>query len=114
MKTLIKIVGICVVTIFVLCLNVNGKPLFEPFYKILSHISIPVQNATASLFASVLESGQDYSRKLFHNSVPKVRDAVKSRASGPSRLSGVVNGEPKEEILHEEKAELDDLIKTHH
>ncbi len=111
MNALIKIVGICVVTVFVLCLNVKGKPLFEPVYKILSHISIPVQNATRSLFASALQSGQEYSRKLFHNSVPKVRDAVKSRASAPSRTAG---GEPKEEILVEEKEELDDLIKSHH
>ncbi len=114
MKTVIKIVGICVVTVFVLCLNVNGKPLFEPVYTILSHISIPVQNATESLFASAFQSGQEYSQKLFHNSVPKVRDAVKSRASGPSRITGQVTGEPKEEILLEEKEELDDLIKSHH
>lgn len=114
MKAVLKIIGICVVTIFVLCLNVNGKPLFEPIYTVLSHISIPVQNATESLFASAFQSGQDYSKKLFNNSVPKVRDAVKSRASAPSRVTGQVSGEPNEEILLEEKEELDNLIKSHH
>ncbi len=114
MITVIKFIGICVLTVFILCLNVNGKPLFEPVYKVLSSISVPIQNATESLMASVFQSSQDYSKRIFNNSVPKVRDAVKSRASAPSRFTGKASGEPKEEILLEEKEELDDLIKSHH
>ena len=112
MKTLLKIIGLCFLTVFVLCLNINGKPLFEPVYSVLSHVSIPFQNATASLLASAASSTQEYSRKLFNNSVPKVRDAVKSRAAAPSR--DFVKGTPSEEIMVEEKEELDDLIKSHH
>ncbi|MFL5786210.1 MAG: hypothetical protein ACJ76H_16445 [Bacteriovoracaceae bacterium] len=110
MKTALKIAGICFLTIFILCLNVNGRPMFEPVYSALSHVTIPFQNATGSLFASMFSSTQDYSRKLFNNSVPKVKDAVKARASGPMRSSG----EPHETILVEEKEELDELIKSHH
>lgn len=109
MKTVFKIVGICALTIFVLCMNVNGKPIFEPVYSVLSHLTVPFQNASESLLSSALTSAQDYSRRLFNNSVPKMRDAVKSRASGPVRKSAA----PSEEILVEEKEELDELIKSH-
>ncbi len=112
MRTLLKIVGLCFLTVFALCLNVNGKPVFEPVYSVLSHLTIPFQNATGSLLSSAMNSTQEYSRKLFNNSVPKVRDAVKSRASAPSR--SFVKGPPSEEIMVEEKEELDDLIKSHH
>jgi len=109
MKTALKFAIASALTIFVLCMNVNGKPLFEPVYSILSHITIPIQNATGSMLSSAFTSTQDYSRRLFQNSVPKVRDAVKSRASAPVRKAG----EPSEVILVEEKEELDELIKTH-
>jgi hypothetical protein len=89
---------------------VNGRPLFNPVYSALSHITIPVQNAASSLLAGAFDSTQTYSRKLFNNSVPKVRDAVKARASAPMRSLSV----PAEVILTEEKEELDDLIKSHH
>ena len=111
MKSLLKAVAVCFLTIFVLCLNVNGKPIFEPVYSVLSHMTVPFQNGTESLLASVFSSTQDYSRKLFNNSVPKVKDAVKSRAAAPVRKSG---GAPSEEILVEEKEELDELIKSHY
>lgn len=109
MKTAVKFFCVCALTIFVLCMNVNGKPIFEPVYSVLSHITVPFQNVTGSLLTSALDSTQEYSRRLFHNSVPKMRDAVKSRASAPVRKSG----EPSEEILVEEKVELDELIKSH-
>lgn len=109
MKTALQIAGICALTIFVLCMNVNGKPIFEPVYSVLSHLTIPFQNATGSLLSSAFDSTQDYSRRLFNNSVPKMRDAVKSRASAPVRNTGA----PSEEILVEEKEELDELIKSH-
>jgi hypothetical protein len=110
MKTALQIVGISFLTIFILCLNVNGRPIFEPVYSVLSHVTIPFQNATASLMGSALDSTQNYSRKLFNNSVPKVKDAVKARAAAPMRQSG----EPKEVIMVEEKEELDELIKSHY
>ncbi len=110
MKTALKIAGLCLLTTFILCMNVNGKPLFGPVYSVLSHITVPFQQMTGSLLSSAFDSTQNYSRKIFHNSVPKVKDAVKSQASAPVRK----NGEPSEEILKEEKEELDDLIKSHH
>jgi hypothetical protein len=114
MISALKIFTIGALTIFILCLNFNGKPLFEPLYSVVSHISVPVQNATESLFEGALRSGQDYSKKIFNNSVPKVRDAVKSRVSAPIRISRSGHSEPKEVILSEEKEELDELIKGHH
>ena len=112
MTTILKVIGICFLTVFVLCLNINGKPLFEPVYSVLSHLSIPFQNATGSLLSSAMTSTQEYSQKIFNNSVPKMKDAVKSRNSAPSR--NVTKGEPSEVIMVEEKEELDDLIKSHH
>lgn len=109
MKTLITIAGVFTLTVLFLCVNIGGKPIFEPIYSVLSHVTVPVQNATVSLLGSAFNSTQDYSRKLFHNSVPKVKDAVKSRASAPVRAGG----EPSEVILVEEKEELDELIKSH-
>ncbi len=110
MKTVLQLAGICVLTIFLLCLNVNGKPVFEPVYSVLSHITIPFQDAAGSLFASAFDSTQEYSRKLFNNSVPKVKDSVKSRLAAPVRAGS----EPAEVIHVEEKEELNELIKNHH
>ena len=109
MKTALQIFGICALTIFVLCMNVNGRPIFEPVYSVLSHMTIPFQKATGSLLTSAFDSTQDYSRRLFNNSVPKMKDAVKSRSAAPIRKSG----EPSEQILVREKEELDELIKSH-
>lgn len=110
MKTLIQFAGVFFLTIFLLCLNVNGKPIFEPVYSVLSHLTIPFQNAVGSLASSAYESTEGYTRKLFNNSVPKIKDSVKSRASAPVRAGA----EPAEVILTEEKEELDELIKSHH
>lgn len=116
MISMIRIAVISTLTIFILCLNVNGKPIFYPIYSALSLITVPLQSATESILGSAFESGQDYTKRIFNNSVPKVRDAVKSRASAPARLSvnKKTSGEPKEEILPDEREELDDLIKAHH
>ena len=110
MKTILKCVGVCSLTIFLLCLNVNGKPIFESVYSVLSHVTIPFQNVAESWVASAFESTQEYSRKIFQNSLPKVKDSVKSRLAAPARSSG----RPAEEILVEEKEQLADLIKHHH
>jgi hypothetical protein len=112
MKTILKIFGLCFLTVFGLCLNINGKPVFEPVYSALSHVTIPFQNATGSLLANAMKSTQEYSRKIFNNSVPKMKDAVKSRASAPTR--NPTKGVPSEVIMVEEKEELDDLIKSHY
>lgn len=109
MSTIIRIIGISGLTIFILCMNVNGKPIFEPLYSIMSHVTVPFQNVSRSLLSSAFTSVQDYSRRLFQNSVPKVRDSVKSRVSAPSRKTGA----PSEEILAREKEQLDELIKSH-
>lgn len=107
----LKVIGICFLTVFVLCLQINGRPIFEPVYSVLSHLTVPFQNGAESVIGSAFDSTQDYSRKIFNNSVPKVKDAVKSRASAPVRSTG---GKPSEEILTEEKEELDELIKSHY
>lgn len=112
MSTILKIFGLCFLTVFVLCLRVNGKPIFQPIYSVLSHITIPFQNMAGSLLSSAATSTQEYSQKIFNNSVPKMKDAVKSRVAAPLRNRS--KGEPKEDILLEEKEELDELIKSHH
>lgn len=106
-----KIFVVVGLTLFVLCLNVNGKPLFEPVYSALSHLVLPLQKMAGSVLGGAANATRDYSQRLFNNSVPKLKDAVKSRASAPKRGAG---GPPSETILVEEKEELDELIKSHH
>lgn len=111
MISLVKTLVVCFATVFVLCLTVNGKPIFDSVYSVLSHVTVPVQAAAMSVFSGAVDSTQEYSKKIFNNSVPKMKDAVKSRASAPKRTDA---GAPSEVIHVEEKEELDDLIKSHY
>lgn len=109
MISALKIFGLMIGTILMLSITVNNKPIFTYIYDVISPATKAGQSLVTNLFDKSLEGTQDYSKKLFDNSVPKVGDAVKSRLS--SQKKNVA--EPAEKILDEEKAELDDLIKNH-
>ena len=109
MKTIFGIFGIFLATVLLLAIEVKGNPIFGHIYNVISPATQSAQEATENFFDRSVNKTQKYSRKLFDNSVPKVNDAVKSKMSGVRKSVQ----EPLEKITPEEKAELDELIKTH-
>lgn len=111
MISLIRTVFICSTFFILLSITINEKPIFYHIYTVTSHITVPVQKLTTSIFSKAADSATAYSRKLFDNSVPKLKDAVRSKASAPSRSRA---GGPPEEVIHvDEQRELEALIKNH-
>lgn len=109
MISALKTFGIMIATVLLLSITIKDKPLFSYIYDVISPATKAGQSTITSLFDKSLEGTQDYSKKLFDNSVPKVKDAVKSQLA--SQKKNVA--EPAEKILDEEKEELDQLIKNH-
>lgn len=108
MRTALKITGLLLGFFFFLCITVKEKPIFVHVYNLVSPATNFVQDATEGFFQRSVASTQTYSKKLFDNSVPKVKDSVRSKMSSTAKAS-----EPAERITAEEKAELDALIKNH-
>jgi hypothetical protein len=108
-KAALKTVGLLLGFLFFLCITISSKPIFNHIYGLISPATSYVQNATEDFFSRSVSGTRTYSKKLFDNSVPKLRDSVGSKLS--SNLKKV--NEPEEKITHEEKAELDQLIKNH-
>lgn len=109
MFAIIRFFGLIIVLVLVLSINVNNKPLFTHIYNFISPATTTVQNATEGFVKKSLSNTGEFSRKLFDNSVPKMKDSVKSKLSSQKRQGG----EPAERITDEEKAQLDALIKNH-
>jgi hypothetical protein len=107
MKTIIKVFGIFVVTLLFLSIEIGSKPMFGHIYKLISPATKGTQKIAEGLLGSSVDKTQHFSKKLFENSAPKVRDSVKSR------MSGIKNsGKPLEEISVKDKKKLDELIKS--
>jgi hypothetical protein len=111
MFSFLRALIICTLFFFFLSITVNGTPIFNHIYAFSSHLTVPVQKLTSSIFSKAADSTTQYSKKLFDNSVPKLKDSVKSKSSAPSRWKS--GGEPEEVIRNDEKKELEDLIKRH-
>ena len=109
MKTIFSIFGLLVVFLVMLSVEISGKPIFSHIYGVISPATKSAQNATQKFFSKSVDSTQTYSKKLFNNSEPRVRDAVKSKLSSTKKMVS----EPAEKITDEEKKELDQLIKNH-
>lgn len=109
MTTLLKISGLLFAFMVFLTITVNEQPIFFHIYKVISPATTYVQDSTERLFSKGLAKSQVFSKKLFDNSVPRMKDSVKSKLSAPSQK---VN-EPLERITPKDKAELDQLIKNH-
>lgn len=110
MISALKLTGIAIAIVLLLSITVKDRPLFSHIYEMISPATKSAQNATESFIQKSFSSTQTYSKKLFDNSVPKVKDSVKSKLSSSSRKQVA---EPAERITEEEKAQLDDLIKNH-
>ena len=107
-KTAFSIFGLLVGFLLFMSITVKNKPMFSYVYEFISPATKYAQNKTEEFFAQSFESTQSYSRKIFDNSVPKMKDSVKSKMSANKKLGG----EPEEKITIEEKRELDQLIKN--
>jgi hypothetical protein len=106
MKTALRVFGIFVATLLFLSIEIGNKPIFGHLYKMISPATKGAQKLAESLFDSSVDKTQHYSKKLFDNSAPKVKDSIRSK------MSGIKNqGRPLEEVSVEDKRLLDALIK---
>lgn len=108
MRTALKLTCVLFGFFFFLCITVKDKPIFTHIYHVVSPATKYVQNATEDFFGRSVASTQSYSKKLFDNSVPRLKDSVDSKLSARQKI-----GDPEERITADEKAELDSLIKNH-
>lgn len=102
---------VCLVFFLVLSITINGKTIFQHIYSVTSHVTVPVQNLTVGLVSKATDSTTQYTKKLFDNSVPKLKDSIRTKASAPQRKAN--NQEPAEFIDEDEKQELDSLIRNY-
>jgi hypothetical protein len=110
MKTALKTLGLSIAIVVILSITVKDEPLFSYVYEFISPATKTAQDVAEDFFKRSISSTQSYSKKLFDNSVPRMRDSVKSKMSSHKRLDVE---EPAERITAEEKEKLDELIKNH-
>ncbi len=108
MKTFFKFFGIFLSTIFFLSIEVKDQTIFSHIYSVISPMTQTVQGSVENFFDSSLNRTHRYSKKLFENSVPKLKDSVKSKMSSNKKIEM----SPQEDISNNDKQELDDLIKS--
>jgi hypothetical protein len=108
MKSALKISGLFTIFIFVLSIRIRGKTIFDGIYQVISPATIAAQKATENFFMRSISGTQSYSKKMFDNSIPNLKDSVKSKLASPK-----ADGVPQEVINVQEKEELNDLIKNH-
>ncbi len=108
-KTAIKLTMLLFIFTFILSFEVGNKPLFSHLYEMVSPASKYAQKKTTVFLEESVSATKNYSRKLFDNSVPKLKDSVKSKLSSQGKIRG---GDPAEKITEDEKNQLNDLIKN--
>ncbi len=113
MKTVLKMIGLLLVTLVVLSIQVNNRTVFSHIYKVISPATQGAQEVTENFIDRSLKKTNSYSKQLFDNSVPragdKLGDAVKSKMSSSKRAQAA----PLEHIKPEEQRQLSDLIDSH-
>ncbi|WPU65600.1 hypothetical protein [Peredibacter starrii] len=110
MKTALKITGLLFGFLLFLSIEIKDKPIFAHIYGVISPATQYAQNTTEDFFSRSVNKTETYSKKLFDNSVPKVKDSVKSKLAAQKKI---LIEEPAERITEQEKKELDALIKNH-
>lgn len=109
MKVALSIFGIFIATVLFLSIEIKDKPIFGHIYQFISPATKGAQDATENFFNRSVNKTQVYSKKLFDNSEPRVKDAVKSKMSSVKKKSA----EPLEDLTERDKEQLDELIKSH-
>jgi hypothetical protein len=108
MKTIFQTLGLSLLIVLFLSIQVSNKTIFEYVYRVISPVTKASQKSVEHFLANSFSSTSDYSKKLFDNSVPKVKDSVKSKMSASKSA-----GEPEEILTSKDRSELNDLIKKH-
>lgn len=108
-KKIFQVSGLFFGFCMLLSVTIREKPIFFYIYELISPSTRYVQNKTEDFLQMSFSSTQNYSRKIFENSVPKVKDSVRSKFASQKKATG----EPEEKISIEEKNKLDQLIKNH-
>ncbi len=109
---MITIFKFCLALFFFMCfltVEVNDRPIFTHIYKVISPATTYVQDSVEGLFKKSIAGTKEYTKKLFDNSVPKMKDSVDSKLSGRAKK----NAEPLEKISEDDRNELNQLIKNH-
>jgi hypothetical protein len=109
-KSAIKLTILTIGLVFLLAVDVGGKPIFTHIYQFISPATKQAQKSTSGILEKSISATKDFGKMLFDNSEPRVKDSVKSSLSsrGKKQVS-----EPLEKITDEEKSQLDSLIKNH-
>jgi hypothetical protein len=110
MRSILKTFGILSTFLCFLSISVDGKPIFNSIYQVISPITMSAQEMTENFLERSVSNTKIYSKKIFDNSVPKVKDSVKSKFSAQQKLAPLTI---EEKISDEDKEELDALIKNH-
>jgi hypothetical protein len=111
MKTILQFFGIFISTVFFLSIEINNQTIFEHIYAVISPTTQTAQKATERFFDRSMNKTQHFSKKFFDNSVPKIKDSVKSKMSASSKKKTNII---LDDIQPEDRQELDALIKNHH
>lgn len=111
MKTLLQFFGVFLSTVFFLSIEINHKTIFNHIYSVISPTTRMVQKSTENFFDRSMNKTQHFSKKFFDNSVPKIKDSVKSKMSAASKNKDI---KVFDDIRPEDRQELDALIKSHH
>ena len=110
MKSAFKLVGLFTAFILFLSITIKNRTIFDYCYDVISPVTIAAQRATEDFFHRSISGTKTYSKKIFDNSVPRLKDSVKSKMASPQSRAFI---EPEEVITVQEKEELQDLIKNH-
>jgi hypothetical protein len=108
MKTIFQTLGLSLLIVLFLSIQISNRTIFDHVYSVISPVTKASQRSVEHFLAESFSSTTDYSKKLFDNSVPKVKDSVKSKMSASKS-----SGEPEEILTNKDRSELNDLIKKH-
>lgn len=109
MKSLLQFIGVFIFSVLFLSVEIKNDTIFDHIYDVISPMTRSAQAATEKFFGRSVNKTQHYSKKLFDNSVPKLKDSVKSKMSSVHKT----NRPPQEDIPVDDREELDELIKSH-
>lgn len=108
MQKALKISGFILLVVLTLSITIKEKTLFSYIYNVISPATKFAQAGTEKLVGAGAAATKEFSKKLFENSVPKVKDSVKSKMAAPQKYQ-----EPLETVDEKDQSKLDDLIKTY-
>lgn len=109
MKTIFGVFAIFTATILFLSIEIGRKTIFGHIYNVISPTTKSAQNMAESLFGNSVDKTQKFSKDLFDNSTPRIKDSIKSKMSSLKSHKDL----PQEEIPDRDKQKLDELIKSH-